>query len=452
MSSHTSLWLTMVYESKDDDNKREYIHDILPNRGRQVSHHQYQYHLRTSFSSINKKEQICPNLITAYSQQFFYFKSPKELIKRLRDTCENLGIDGNDILLRLNELLKEMQSKRTMFAGNEANPINPRNGRIKGESLGFIMELLGESIQDLEGEISRITGVNGQGGLLEPRFPDENQLLVVLTRLYSAMASDGHIRNESGKGEYYDPKISRIERVIENLNELGQIKSRIIEKTRGMYRLHIPSVVGSLLLLIGFPIGDRTMQNKGLSPFIVEGPSEVLIAYLEEMVPEEGCFNNTTGISWNRTHCIYGPGKAGKKYEQPSLSKEQADYIKKIASDTGDTKDRKTLPWSELVLKAEDGNEIAKSIADFVNNNPNQLIKDEVRIAGRLGIEVDEGPYRLRYYKKTGRITFVTSARTKSFDDAERWGQICPPNDVEKRKKMLNWLAGRKGIVSASTD
>jgi hypothetical protein len=305
------------------------------------------------------------------------------------------------------------------------------------------MELIDKPIQILDGKISRITGVNGQGGLLEPRFPDENQLLVVLTRLYSVMVSDGHIRNESGKGEYYDPHIKRIEGIIENLSELSRIKSRIVEKTRGLYRLHIPSVVGTLLFMMGFPIGDRTMQNKGLPALIVEGPPEVLIAYLEEMVPEEGCFNNTTGISWNRTHCIYGPGKAGKMYQQPSLSKEQANYIKKVASDASDSKDRKTLSWGELVLQAENSNEIAESIVDFVRSNPNQLIKDEAQIAGRLGIGVDEGPYRLRYYKKTGRITLVSSARTKSFSDAEKWGQICPPNDTEKRKKMMNWLAGR---------
>jgi hypothetical protein len=442
----------MECESKSDDDKREYTHGIILNKDRQVGHHQYQHHLRTSFSLINKKGETCLDLITAYGQQFFYFKSPKELTKQLRTACKKLGIDGDDDLQRLNELLKEKQSEKTMFAGNEANPIHPKRGRIKGESLRFIIELLGEPIQDLEGKINRITGVNGQGGILEPRFPDENHLLVVLTRLYSAMASDGHIRNESGKGEYYDPKISRIERVIENLNELGQIKSRIIEKTRGIYRLHIPSVVGSLLILMGFPIGDRTMQNKGLPPLIVKGPPEVLIAYLEEMVPEEGCFNNTTGISWNRTHGVYGTGKAGKKYQQPSLSKKQVDYIKKIASDTGDSKDRKTLPWSELVLKAEDGNEIAKGIVDFVNSHPNQLIKDEARVAGRLGIEVDEGPYRLRYYKKTGRITLVSSARTKSIDDAERWGQICPPNDVEKRKKMIEWLSRRKAGAVSSAD
>jgi hypothetical protein len=344
----------------------------------------------------------------------------------------------------LNELLKAKQSERTTFAGNEANPIHPKRGRIKGESLRFIMELCNHSIQELEGKISKITGVNGQGGIIEPRFPDENRLPVVLTRLYSAMVSDGHIRNESGKGEYYDPKISRIERVIENLNELGQIKSRITKKTKGLYRLHIPSVVGSFLVSLGFPIGDRTMQNKGLPPFIVEGPPEVLTAYLEDMVPEEGCFNNTTGISWNRTHGIYGPGKGGKEYHQPSLSEEQADYIKENASDTGDSKDRRTLPWSELVSKA--GDKTAKSIVDFVNSNPNHLIKDEAEIAKCLGIEIERGPYRLRYYRKTGRITLVSSARTKSFHDAERWGQICPPNDIDKRKKMLDWLTERKGV------
>jgi hypothetical protein len=405
-------------------------------------------------SKIEKDEaaEKALDLLSAYGQQFFYFKSKEELEKRLQDACEELGIEGDDALQRLNELLKKMQAEKTMFAGNEANPVNTKVGRIKGESLRFIMELSGERTEDLEGEVSKITGVNGQGGIFEPRFPDEDRLLEILTRLYSTMVSDGHIK-ESGKGDYFDPEVSRIERVIENLNEIGQMKSKIVEKSKGLYRLYIPSVVSSLLVGLGFPVGDRTMQNRGLPKIILDGPPEILAAYLEEMVPEEGCFSNSTGISWNRTHGIYGPGKRGKRYQNPSLSKKQANYIKENATiDSDISKERKTLPWSELISKAESGDETAKSIVDFVNSHPNRLIKDEATVAGRLGVEVQDAPYRLRYYKKTGRVTLVSSARTKSFDDAEKWGQICPPNDIEKRKKMMDWLSKRKGVVVSSTE
>ncbi|MGY5864722.1 MAG: hypothetical protein RTV41_08960 [Candidatus Thorarchaeota archaeon] len=402
-----------------------------------------------------KRDEVSKNpldILDAYDQHFFYFKDKEELEKYLQEACRHLGIKGKNVIPRLNELLKDLQSRRTMFAGNEASPVNTKAGRIKGESLRFIMGLNGETVEDLKGKISKITGVNGQGGIFEPKFPDENRLLEILTRLYSTMVSDGHIK-ESGKGDYFDPELSRIQRVIDNLDELGQIKSKIVEKSEGLHRLYIPSVISSLLVGLGFPVGDRTMQNRGLPKDILDGPPEILAAYLEEMVPEEGCFSNSTGISWNRTHGIYGLGKRGIRYQNPALSKKQANFVKVNAtSDADDSKERKTLPWSELVSKAEAGDETARSIMDFVNNHPNRLIKDETKVAGRLGINVENGPYRLRYYKKTGRVTLVSSARTKSFDDAEKWGQICPPNDVVKKKKMMKWLSNRREGMRSSSE
>jgi hypothetical protein len=94
-------------------------------------------------------------------------------------------------------------------------------------------------------------------------------------------------------------------------------------------------------------------------------------------------------------------------------------------------------------LKENSDSEIAKTATNLhtaVWTVRSNLIDDECAIVQSLGIDITLRPDSIRYYPKSDQLSVRWKARTKRKEDAIRWAQIAPPNDVRKREAVEEWL------------
>lgn len=100
------------------------------------------------------------------------------------------------------------------------------------------------------------------------------------------------------------------------------------------------------------------------------------------------------------------------------------------SKDEPQTRDGKT--WHDFASNP-------KKLVQTIDENPNRLIRAECQIAESLGIQVTLLPDQVRYSLATGRISVRWRASTTSVDDALRWADICPPDDIKKKQAVENW-------------
>ncbi|MFW9804919.1 MAG: hypothetical protein ACFFFC_19845, partial [Candidatus Thorarchaeota archaeon] len=166
-------------------------------------------------------------------------------------------------------------------------------------------------------------------------------------------------------------------------------------------------------------------------------------AYLEELIPEDGCFTGGR-FKWFRSHAIY-VDKQKEKYEfESEIGLPEVELVK----DRG-TKQRGLVPKSYLSTKSlknlQDDNDSAISeavgnLVKVVNESTNKLINDERKLAEDLGFKICLYPRGVSYYPRTGRVSVSWVAVTESLDDTIRWAMECPPNDVRKKQTVESWL------------
>ena len=114
------------------------------------------------------------------------------------------------------------------------------------------------------------------------------------------MLSDGHL-DEKRVIYYVENDPERRQRVKNLLDELGDVQ---YEEERN--RLRVPVPVGRLLENLGMPVGDKAQQQIPLPEAITKGSNEVKIAYLQELIPEDGNFNQGR-FSWSRSIVMVSP-------------------------------------------------------------------------------------------------------------------------------------------------
>ena len=91
---------------------------------------------------------------------------------------------------------------------------------------------------------------------------------------------------------------------------------------------------------------------------------------------------------------------------------------------------------------------MAKKLKKIVENNPSNLIHDEVMIATELGVNVLEYPTVIHYYSGSGRVTVAWHARTKGVKNAIMLGIVSPPNDIRKRNKMRKMMSKYREVMN----
>ena len=385
-------------------------------------------------------------LLNAYEKQFFYFHDNGGVARLVEDLQKQLQLEGSlhNAHGQLNELIKQ---SITNDSGPplRASPFHVKGERVEGRVLRFYLDAMGISLTDLEGRVTRIAGPNGQAGIGNPRFPKGEDLEVSMARLTASIVSDGHLR-ESGRITYFEKNLERIERVRQILTSFGDIK---VEGgfRKGAYEIHIPCQIGLALIEWGMTPGDKAIHNPSLSERILNGSERVRGAYLEELIPEDGYFHPSTGFAWNRSHALHAGNKTVDSGFEQRISQNEVSLMQEFGTKSKDLVRRKSISYGALKeLQIHDDHRFAaaaRNLVQAINENPNRLIRDECRIAESFGIQVTLLPDQVRYSLATGRVSVRWRASTTSVDDALRWADICPPNDIEKKQVVENWQRKR---------
>lgn len=381
-------------------------------------------------------------MINAYENQYFYFQDKGDTARLVRGLQERLGIEGSlhDAHRHSNRLLKELVALDEV--GIRGEPINRYSQRVEGRVLRFYLDATGMRLSDLEGGITKITGPNGQAGIENPRFPEGEELKVQMARLTATMISDAHLR-ESGRITYNENDPTRIEKVEEILNRFGDIKMEGGFR-KGVYEIHVPCQIGLALIHDGMKPGDKTILNPDLPEFISSGSEKVKRAYLEELIPEDGTFDPSNGFSWFRSHALHAGNKADQYQFKPKVTQAGMDLIKTSGKPLKGTVEQTYISFGN-VMKLQEHNDssisdTAKKLVEAVLENPNRLIEDERKIAESMGIQITQSPENIKFFPKSGRLSVKWRATTTTRDDAIRWAEISPPNDVKKRDEVEDWL------------
>lgn len=396
-----------------------------------------------------------------YSEELFFFS--KEFRKYLTNTAmKHLGLRGNYLLGNLIKQITTYKPDGLSGEGRVIQELKPQSCHIRGSVLKFILDSLDLTLKDVEGKIDRI-GVGGQ--IISPHFPDEASVRVLMARLYAAIGSDGSIA-EDYRAHYYENLALRREKIRRMLQILGDIQCGPVYKKDGSIGgLKLPGVVGRVLVKLGMPVGDKVLQGVRIPEFIMNGPPEVQLAYLEELIPEEGWVaideKDNIRIGWGRSVVLYDEKKAKKFKFKQKISTDIVELIEKY----GVRHVREYLSGVEEIfftLSIDALNKImdsansddaskAKELDRIIRENSSDFIEDEKHLCSSNGIMTSEQcPGQITRYLSSNRVSVKWTSKAASENDVALWGILASPNDEQKKQRLNGWMKRHKLKVQSA--
>lgn len=393
------------------------------------------------------KPNLTPNdMINPWGNQYFYFNR-SDLARIILNVGNHLETeqDGYGILEHLNGLIHQVISEQN------SNQISLKEDvtRILGENLHLICDMTGKSPRDYERYILKVAGINGQGGIENPKILNGLALEEARADFVATILSDCTLDSE-GRLKYYEGNIDRIDMVSQELRKFGDValNIRYLERNH-CHEIIIPRTLGKAALYWELPHGDKTIQNPELPAIIENAPLVALRKYLGGLVPEEG--NVSDRVSWNRSNAVHAGNKSGEYTFVSKISQEEIELI--ISEGRRDPKGLEgaiCLRWTDIdgIIEANTPTSItAEKLRRTFLENPNNLIRGESAIAKKFGIQTRVVPEIISFYEKTGRVSVKWRAVTVGIKNTVRWGILCPPNDTKKKERMRAILQKRQDVV-----
>ncbi len=382
-------------------------------------------------------------MVSAYETEFYYFKDGKEVVRIVDEFRNQFGLRGSphESLKHMNGIVKQFQAGKEESLARK-RPISEMSRRLEGEVVRFYLDTTDRRLSDLEGRVTKVTGVNGQAGIENPKFPEGKELEVLKARLASIIASDCHLR-ESGRITYNEEHLERIDRVQEILSHFGDIKLR--PKLRpGSYEVHFQNQIGLMMIHEGMTPGNKTIQNPRLPEGHLNWSEEARCAYLEELIPEDGSFDSTGYFSWSRHVALYIKNEQNKFGFQSKVGPEEISLVENSGGYTDGLVEQSWISFNALTnLQESDDLDVARAarnLVSAVDANRSNLVDDESAVAESLGIKITVKPDLIRYYPTGEKVSVRWRATTASKEDTVQWMRMCPPNDELKRSKAETWL------------
>jgi hypothetical protein len=349
------------------------------------------------------------DLVNAWHDQYFYMNNREAA--SLADTSASrlgLGDSRKERLQNLNDLMQQLVDNETL-----SNPIKiERNrSRMVGEALYFQRDVLGIKNQDFEGRVTKVTGLNGHGGISNPKFLEGTKLETWRAGLIGAALSDCHIRTDDSIVEYYEENLDRLNRFRESLKEIGDFTNEpTFHAQTNLYRLKLPSPYGRALNYWGVPSGDKAIKNPTLPSDFRRWSPETKCRYSSEMTSEES--NISKGrCSWPRSNVVRaGEEKSGTYEFESRISEREIELIKKRGrTRSGEFEGDKTIPYGLIDDLKNDANpdvtKTAHQLEVTIHGNRNKLIDSEKDLYSDLGIDITVSPKQITYYGRTGRVS-----------------------------------------------
>ncbi|TFF84811.1 hypothetical protein EU524_00200 [Candidatus Thorarchaeota archaeon] len=392
---------------------------------------------------------VTPNdMVSVWHTEYYYFES-RDMASIVDEVGSNLEL-GDSRLEKLNNINELMNQMIHVDVPGNAVKIDGSRSRMSGEAVHLLRDVIDLGNKELESKVTKVTGINGHGGLVRPRLLEGKELETWRAGFIGAAVSDCHLRPKDSIVEYYEESLERLERFRGRLRELGQFENEpeYIERDR-VYRLKLPNPYGRALIVWGVASGDKTIQNRGLSLDFREWSPEAKCRYSSEMTAEEGCISSGRCI-WPRSNAVQlGTSKAAMYQFQTSLSSDEVQLIKDRGIRwSGDFEGEKNIPLGLIDALKKDSDshvsEVANRLEESIMKNRNRLIDDERDLHADLGIEVTVKPVEITLYELSGRVSVKWEAKTSSAESTIRLAILCPPNHPEKEVALKKWLSTRK--------
>lgn len=390
------------------------------------------------------------NWFNLYKNELFYFESVEDKATLVKETMARLGVKGPT---HYSKLIKQVTDYTRTATGSDPNSdLNLKLVHLRGESLHFMLDVMGLKIQDIEGKIHHIgrTREGKSGTIVHPKFPSGPEMVdIILAIIVGAAMSDGHLHRENTGFVYTEKHLSRIEILLEHMSTLGEINHNMVLKDNGVYRIRFPSVIGRMLERLGVPVGDSCIQKKGLPRFVLKGSLMVKCVYLSQLWTEDGCFSiywryPFPVFSWSRTSVLYDESK-GHMYDV--RDKIQANILY-LFSEYGHKKESATPGRKpDIVIYAQNLENLREhedaAIADaaqkiwiLANLEKPNLMLDEIRLLADLGVNTAPQLKRFVLYEESGRISVEWTSYINNQDDITRVALLAPPDDVRKKERV----------------
>ncbi|MFX1577188.1 MAG: hypothetical protein ACFFCF_08425 [Promethearchaeota archaeon] len=393
------------------------------------------------------------NWLNILNQELFFFKNPATSIKLVEASRKNLDLDKSTSKPNrgFSKLITQMSDVSENKEKTKSRPteIEHKLSYLKGEHLHFILDSLNVSLVNIQPLIMKIGKTrNDSGGIFNPLFPRGEKLGEFRARAYAIIASDGHIQRSQ---LIYAERDKERRQYVRNLfrNHLGEIHCHETSQNR----LVFSSVVGRILTKWGVPIGDKHLHHEFRLPeFIRKGNMRTKVAYLQEVIPEDGCFFTEQSRAWfsiNRAKVLDG-GSLSKKYEFVSrISPELKEFVrrwgKEVSYGKGGDYQKHVLLGGKLwrLTELKDSPVVrqrARLLRDLIKDNPCKLLDDEVRLAKSIGIKMTKRVKEISLFD-SGRVSVTWYAKTRRQKDTINWAVLAAPASGYKRREVENWLA-----------
>ncbi|MHA1495884.1 MAG: hypothetical protein ACTSRQ_17955 [Candidatus Thorarchaeota archaeon] len=387
-----------------------------------------------------------------YNDEMFHFQGPDAPSVLLSMAKERLDIKGDISLSRLVHQVADYD--RTLPKDGMNTDLHSLASYLKGSTLSLLLDSCDVTIQELQDEISAI-GRFDRRLIRNPEFPDDPlEIDMAFARLFGAGLSDGHI-DQFRVFCYGDADIDRVNIVKKHVEFFGEVDYTETIDERGFHDIRYSSVLGRMLENRGFTVGDKTVQNKGIPDFILNGPVEVQIEYLKQLWPEDGHFttgeNCHTCFGWTRGTTLLNPEK-DLKYgikrisEQKILSfiRDYGTYIEESTFRNRESYPRYVLTGAELSRRTKSNDTTVSNPANWlyslIHSNKPLLMKHEQTLLRGIGVASRDNLDDITYYVGTGRVSVVFRLYTRSLDDAMAVAIVAPPDDKRKLMKVIEWV------------
>ncbi len=401
-----------------------------------------------------------------FNDECFYFSKAdgRELID---DAHKHLNLKGNHSFSKLLRQMTDIDEGSRKSVGIVTSDLRHDRNHLFGETLRFILDVTQRNLHDIA---PKIRAIGQQEQIKTPRIIEGTELLILMARLYAITASDGHVGrkwNFLGYSEYNEDRIEIVNELVQSFGEVRYSyfyekgKKFLVFPTKDEAGLRFPHVLGRLMIKLGMPSGDKCIQNVGLPDFILNGSLEIIRAYLEEVIPEDGYF------SFSSKHQMIGIGRNLVLYD--IMKDESYDFIQKLAPEHikliqkyGTEKKGKLVKGKGLAIgtirelaSSKDTEEsiIASQLLRISLETPNSLLNDEHKIIVSLGLRCPRPRLRgVTWFETTNRVSSTWSLCLGDQISIAKWGILALPNDERKRKTLLQWMRGKPEKVRIAYD
>lgn len=387
-----------------------------------------------------------------YNDEMFHFHDSNRIDKVLSQAKSRLAIKGDISLSRLVHQVTDYDKSLTERGMN--TDLHSNASYIKGSTLSLLLDSCGMTIQDVEKYIASIGRID-RHLIRNPQFSkDPLEIDKAFARLFGAGLSDGHI-DQFRVFCYGDANLDRVNIFKKHVEFFGDVDYTERISKRGFHDLRYSSVLGRMLEKRGFTIGDKTVQNRGIPAFILEGPIEVLAEYLKQLWAEDGEFSSTAeshkAFRWTRSVALIDPEKDYKygidrnfAQDITSFMQEHGKYTEDCSFSQRESYPRYVLSKSDLDSLTQDPDsrisESSKWLSLFIRSNKPILMNHEKNLLNRIDIATRDNYDEITYYIETGRVSVLFRATTVSLDDAMKVAVIATPDDKQKRLKVIEWI------------